>query len=88
MIHGLTPNNKIKRTQKVAPLIIAFILVPKKALESPFYLVRAGAVKHPKEWPFCGYYNEIQKPRQRYAIICSPTFPIQFQPLSPRNIHI
>ncbi len=31
-------------------------------------MVRAGAVKHSKEWPFCGY-NEIQKPRQRYAII-------------------
>jgi len=29
---------------------------------------RAGVVDHPREWPFCGY-NEIQNPRQRYAII-------------------
>ncbi len=31
-------------------------------------MVRAGAVKHPSEWPFCGY-NEIQRPRERYALI-------------------
>jgi len=31
-------------------------------------MVRAGAVKDPKEWPFCGY-NEIQKPKERYGII-------------------
>jgi len=31
-------------------------------------MVRAGVVNHPKEWPFSGY-NEIQKPKQRYAII-------------------
>ena len=31
-------------------------------------MVRAGVVGHPREWPFCGY-NEIQNPRQRYAII-------------------
>jgi hypothetical protein len=31
-------------------------------------MVRAGVVKHPSEWPFCGY-NEIQNPRQRYSII-------------------
>jgi putative transposase len=31
-------------------------------------MVRAGVVSHPKEWPFCGY-NEIQNPKQRYAII-------------------
>lgn len=31
-------------------------------------IVRAGAVKHPKDWPFCGY-NEIQEPRKRYRII-------------------
>ncbi len=31
-------------------------------------MVRARVVSHPKEWPFCGY-NEIQNPRQRYAII-------------------
>jgi hypothetical protein len=31
-------------------------------------MVRAGAVNHPKEWPFCGY-NEIQNPKQRYSII-------------------
>ena len=28
----------------------------------------AGVVKHPAEWPFCGY-NEIQTPRQRYSLI-------------------
>jgi hypothetical protein len=31
-------------------------------------MVRAGVVKHPSEWPFCGY-NEIQNPRQRYSLI-------------------
>jgi putative transposase len=31
-------------------------------------MVRAGVVKHPAEWPFCGY-NEIQNPRQRYSLI-------------------
>lgn len=31
-------------------------------------MVRARVVDHPKEWSFCGY-NEIQNPRQRYAII-------------------
>ena len=31
-------------------------------------MVRSGVVNHPEEWPFCGY-NEIQNPRQRYALI-------------------
>jgi putative transposase len=31
-------------------------------------MVRAGVVKHPSEWPFCGY-GEIQKPKERYALI-------------------
>ena len=31
-------------------------------------MVRAGAVDHPKMWPFCGY-NEIQDPPSRYRII-------------------
>src|SRR5574341_947152 len=31
-------------------------------------MVRAGAVKHPSDWAHCGY-SEIQKPRERYAII-------------------
>jgi len=31
-------------------------------------MVRAGAVKHPSEWECCGY-QEIQKPKQRYALI-------------------
>ncbi len=31
-------------------------------------MVRAGVVTHPSEWNFGGY-NEIQKPRQRYALI-------------------
>ncbi len=31
-------------------------------------MVRAGVVNHPKEWAFSGY-NEIQEPKQRYAII-------------------
>lgn len=31
-------------------------------------MVRAGVVDHPGEWPFSGY-NEIQNPRQRYAVI-------------------
>ncbi len=31
-------------------------------------MVRAGVVKHPSEWAFCEY-NEIQAPRERYALI-------------------
>ena len=31
-------------------------------------MVRAGVVNHPSEWSFSGY-NEIQKPRERYALI-------------------
>jgi len=31
-------------------------------------MVRAGVVKHPQEWSFCGYH-EIQKPKERYGII-------------------
>ena len=31
-------------------------------------MVRAGVVTHPEEWVHSGY-NEIQKPRQRYALI-------------------
>jgi putative transposase len=31
-------------------------------------MVRAGVVNHPSEWNFSGY-NEIQKPRERYALI-------------------
>ena len=31
-------------------------------------MVRAGAVSHPCEWPFCGYYELLSK-RKRYTII-------------------
>ena len=31
-------------------------------------MVRAGVVTHPSDWGFSGY-NEIQNPRQRYALI-------------------
>lgn len=31
-------------------------------------MVRAGVVKHPSEWPFCGYH-ELQKTKKRYALI-------------------
>jgi hypothetical protein len=31
-------------------------------------MVRAGVVRHPCEWGFSGY-NEIQNPRERYALI-------------------
>ena len=31
-------------------------------------MVRAGVVEHPSEWAFTGY-NEIQVPRERYALI-------------------
>jgi hypothetical protein len=31
-------------------------------------MVRAGVVGHPSKWPFSGY-NEIQKPRARYALV-------------------
>ena len=31
-------------------------------------MFRAGVVKHPSEWAFCGY-TEIQAPRERYALI-------------------
>jgi putative transposase len=33
-----------------------------------FNMLRAGKVKHPKDWPFCGY-NEIQANRLRYTLI-------------------
>lgn len=31
-------------------------------------MIRAGVIKHPKKWDFCGY-QEIQNPRQRYSLI-------------------
>lgn len=31
-------------------------------------MVRAGAVRHPSEWPFSGY-NEIQNPRRKCALV-------------------
>jgi len=31
-------------------------------------MVRAGVVKHPSAWAFCGY-NEIQSPKERKGII-------------------
>jgi len=31
-------------------------------------MVRGGIVKHPSEWPFCGYH-EIQEPKERYALL-------------------
>jgi putative transposase len=31
-------------------------------------MVRAGAVRHPSEWPHCGY-NEIMEPVSRYRVI-------------------
>jgi hypothetical protein len=31
-------------------------------------MVRAGVVRHPSEWAFCGY-NEIQNPPKRYGLI-------------------
>jgi hypothetical protein len=31
-------------------------------------MIRAGVVRHPSEWAFSGY-NEIQSPRERYALI-------------------
>ena len=31
-------------------------------------MVRAWVVTHPSEWQFCGYH-EIQKPKERYALI-------------------
>ena len=33
-----------------------------------FNMVRAGAVKHPSEWPHCGY-NEIQRPKKKHVLI-------------------
>jgi len=35
-------------------------------------MVRVGVVKHPSEWPFCGY-NEIMNPPKRYGIIHQET---------------
>jgi hypothetical protein len=31
-------------------------------------MVRAGVVRHPSDWPFCGY-NEIQNPPLRYSLV-------------------
>jgi putative transposase len=49
-------------------------------------MVRAGAVKHPKDWEFCGY-NEILDPPRRYRLIdrtallssCGITDPDEFR---------
>ena len=49
-------------------------------------MVRAGAVKHPKDWEFCGY-NEILDPPKRYQLIdrktllacCGITDPDEFR---------
>ncbi len=49
-------------------------------------MVRAGAVKHPKDWEFCGY-NEILDPPRRYQLIdrnallscCGITDPDEFR---------
>jgi len=49
-------------------------------------MVRAGAVKHPKDWEFCGY-NEILDPPDRYRLIdrnallscCGITDPDEFR---------
>jgi hypothetical protein len=35
-------------------------------------MVRAGRIRHPGEWPFCGY-SEIQDNRQRYNLINWPS---------------
>ena len=35
-------------------------------------MVRAGVVRHPSEWPHCGY-GEIQKAPRRYRLIDSRT---------------
>ena len=51
-------------------------------------MVRAGAVKHPKDWEFCGY-NEILDPPGRYQLIdrnallscCGITDPDEFRML-------
>jgi hypothetical protein len=31
-------------------------------------MVRAGVISHPREWPFCGYYETVAQ-RKRYSII-------------------
>ena len=31
-------------------------------------MVRAGVVRHPCEWMYCGYH-EIQNPKQRYSLV-------------------
>ena len=49
-------------------------------------MVRAGVVKHPKDWEFCGY-NEIIDPPERYRLIdrnalfssCGITDPDEFR---------
>jgi putative transposase len=40
-------------------------------------MVRAGVVKHPKEWINSGY-NEIQNPKQRYNLLDFKRLPILF----------
>ena len=57
--------------EKVPQYHLPWQNVSKKETEILFNrvnMVRAGVVKHPSEWAFSGY-NEIQKPRQRYALI-------------------
>lgn len=48
-------------------------------------MVRAGVVKHPSEWAFCGY-NEIQNPRPRYNIIHWPSLLNQFDMKDRRKL--
>jgi len=43
-------------------------MIQNRSLYIDMNMVRAGVVKHPAEWPFCGY-TEIQNPRQRYSLI-------------------
>ncbi len=33
-----------------------------------FNMVRAGVVRHPQDWPYCGF-QEIMNPKERYTII-------------------
>lgn len=46
-------------------------------------MVRAGVVRHPSEWPYCGYH-EITKERQRYRIVETGELMKQ---LGIKNIH-
>lgn len=64
-LHGFIYWKK-KRTSPRATISLVEWPVPQP--EAILYMVTAGVVKHPSEWPHCGF-KEIQNPPERYRLI-------------------